>query len=63
MTIEDVRRQSTLPMAEPAAIADRLEPPDRVVVFDLEIADTARAPEYRYYSIVTARTATRTWSP
>jgi hypothetical protein len=55
MTLEDVRRRSTLPLPEPRG--ESLTGSSRLaaeVVFDLDIADTGtRFPECRYYFIVT----------
>ena len=55
MTLEDIRRRSTLPMSEPRG--ESLTGSSRLaadVVFDLDIADTGtRFPECRYYFIVT----------
>ena len=55
MTLEDIRRRSTLPISEPRG--ESLTGSSRLaadVVFDLDIADTGtHFPECRYYFIVT----------
>jgi hypothetical protein len=55
MTLEDIRRRSTLPISEPRG--ESLTGSSRLaadVVFDLDIADTGtRFPECRYYFLVT----------